>query len=749
MSDRPSQQNVLLALLAFDAYSRGVNPQLQYAGNKDLAQTIGSATWINVSDKLLSGATDAGFSASQYTLTSGETVISYRGTDFVTDTLPLLETLKDVGAGWLSSAGVVGAEGGPVKLQPYYAQKFYELVTGQSLFPSTTIGGSGDGGPSAPPVIITGHSLGGSLAGYVGSLSKDQTVIFNEIPYLGLALTTAINTYVSSVKGLANELELLDKLVQVLEGEGLSLPLFNAPAATGVTSFRTSGEIAGLARILGPFLGFLAQEYLPKNLAQSALIAAAALDYGVTADNQQTIVPMDSHGGLRNPIDLHSQALMVLLTYAGFKEHGDWKRISPTLLDALFDDKIARDAGTESLGGYGGMAAKLMGSIAYSTVEPGAGMVFGDTGARALFDDADELGTLVKDGRASKTLQKLLPKLIVQFAGQMALQKVEAGDHTDLAPEKGIILYSKDGELISDAARADTLGVDLNKRLWNLTDDPTQGDLSNRKVKAEGIATTLNEYFQPAQAPGAPNKLLAALESLYGAEADAGSVNRVDFALGQGPLDLRLAPRVSTPSATSYDPETASFFAATDGDDRVVGTYENNIIGGGDGNDKLYGGYGKDILFGGLGDDVFVDNVSERIDALANQNQINDDIYIGGATLVGWPTHFLQWLLGLTETNTVRYSVQSDPDDRNTLGAKGVEVVSLAADKLADAEVVKIGIKDRNTNQTGLDTLVNIEKVVLSERGDTFERLRRNARDAHLDRHGRGGRREFRQDGLR
>lgn len=85
MADRPTQQNVMLAILALDAYSRGANPQLQYAtGNEgELARTIGTATWELSSTDLeragkLDGAAAVGFSASHYDM-DGKTIISYRG----------------------------------------------------------------------------------------------------------------------------------------------------------------------------------------------------------------------------------------------------------------------------------------------------------------------------------------------------------------------------------------------------------------------------------------------------------------------------------------------------------------------------------------------------------------------------------------------------------------------------------------------------------------------------------------------
>ena len=121
MVDRPAtQQDVMLALLAYDAYSRGVKPQVLKANNDELPTEIGTAHWVQSSDDI-PGATAIGFSASEYTLSGGKTVISYRGTDFPvnsSDTGQLLNFLGDFATGWLASFGVTGgAEFNGAKLQ--------------------------------------------------------------------------------------------------------------------------------------------------------------------------------------------------------------------------------------------------------------------------------------------------------------------------------------------------------------------------------------------------------------------------------------------------------------------------------------------------------------------------------------------------------------------------------------------------------------------------------------------------------
>jgi hypothetical protein len=51
MADRPTPQDVLLALLALDSYSRGENAQILDKDGNPLAKTIGTATWNRDSPK--------------------------------------------------------------------------------------------------------------------------------------------------------------------------------------------------------------------------------------------------------------------------------------------------------------------------------------------------------------------------------------------------------------------------------------------------------------------------------------------------------------------------------------------------------------------------------------------------------------------------------------------------------------------------------------------------------------------------
>ena len=109
--------DLMLALLAMDSYNRGSSAQtpLQFAEKSggtliEFAKQIGDATFKAASDSitdpngLLTGSTNAGFSASYYTW-NNETVIAYRGNDFGTQSFS--STFQDIIAGWSTSFNLV------------------------------------------------------------------------------------------------------------------------------------------------------------------------------------------------------------------------------------------------------------------------------------------------------------------------------------------------------------------------------------------------------------------------------------------------------------------------------------------------------------------------------------------------------------------------------------------------------------------------------------------------------------------
>ncbi len=220
-----TKEDVLHALLALDSYNRHESDDNRKMSNEDKSQIgtqIGGVTFQQSSDVLedagvepLSGSQAAGFSASYYTIGSAK-LISYRGTDFpssLTDPGAVFEFLKDFGTGWLTSFNAIGPEGVEIagleyNFQPYYAQQFYEVVSGAKVFPTLAEG------EQPTDITLVGHSLGGSLAGYIGSLTGNNTRIFNEIPYVGMALNTALDNFINQNvhNGVAALIQALEKI---------------------------------------------------------------------------------------------------------------------------------------------------------------------------------------------------------------------------------------------------------------------------------------------------------------------------------------------------------------------------------------------------------------------------------------------------------------------------------------------------------------------------------------------------------
>lgn len=155
-----NEQDVELAILSLDAYNRNYLPGMQV----DYNAPIGGATFI-ADDAVQS----ASFYAAEYKLDSdlgGQTVIAYRGTRFdgANFTLP---DAGDVMNGWTLSFGYAQAS------QAQLAMQFYTDVTGaQVAF-----------GQAPGNVILTGHSLGGGLAGFVADLTGLPADVFNNIPF--------------------------------------------------------------------------------------------------------------------------------------------------------------------------------------------------------------------------------------------------------------------------------------------------------------------------------------------------------------------------------------------------------------------------------------------------------------------------------------------------------------------------------------------------------------------------------------
>lgn len=147
---------LMQAILAMDAYNQGYNTGLDHGQTE-----IGNAEVILQSDiNEGSDARDAGFYAVAYNYAGG-TVISYRGTDNPSFFSDAESGGGDIWTGWSVGLGSFLAE------QARLAAQFFEAVE------DTT----------SNVLTLTGHSLGGGLAGIMASIYGRTATVFDSMPF--------------------------------------------------------------------------------------------------------------------------------------------------------------------------------------------------------------------------------------------------------------------------------------------------------------------------------------------------------------------------------------------------------------------------------------------------------------------------------------------------------------------------------------------------------------------------------------
>lgn len=241
---------LMMALLSLDSYNRGYAPAMQISNSTQL----GNAT-IGGSSSTTQGSAEVNdsFFAQSYTW-NGKIIISYRGTD-------------NLGVDSLSGYGLSFGNGNSP--QAKYAYMFYKSF-----------------GPAAN-IELTGHSLGGGLAGYVSALSGKSATIFDNMAFE--AGTNNLLTDTSSAYGTTrNE----------YFGSSQTRPQVSFPVGN-ITAYSIDGEINDYTRAVQGQLTPVGE-----------LFAGESPNWGLTNDQ------------------LHSQSLLVISLFANEEEAANITRDS-------------------------------------------------------------------------------------------------------------------------------------------------------------------------------------------------------------------------------------------------------------------------------------------------------------------------------------------------------------------------------------------------------------------------------------
>lgn len=320
--------DLLMAILAMDSYNRTSGPSGSAVGLAVAGSQIGAFT---ISDKVDIGS--ASFYAQSY-IAGGEVVISYRGTD----------SPYDIPA-WVTGIGAyTGA-------QPALAAEFYRAIKAAN---------------SNANITLTGHSLGGGLAGLVGSIYGVDGVLFANMAFelASQRLHDNSQTTIDPNSGLPTVLDhwARDEFYGGSEPSDID--------RSGLHTVYVAGEALTANRVL--------------------------------QETEKVELNVETSWG--DAVQRHSQSLLVILQFAkdlagvGAAYDADkaaWHDIADYLLPSLFSQEIAIAAGSAAAAGTSTSDEKMRTMIAYSALGSGE-RPYGDTGIRSLFNDANELAKVLR-----------------------------------------------------------------------------------------------------------------------------------------------------------------------------------------------------------------------------------------------------------------------------------------------------------------------------------------------------------------
>ncbi len=570
------------------------------------------------------GGTNEFFGASYV---NGDTiVIAYRGTD---EGLPeLVGDLLDV------ATGIPNA-------QVYDALKYYDEVAAQN--PGKTI-------------YVTGHSLGGALAGIVAALRG--------IPAYGNMQGTSVAAgYAFDPCSMSEELstfQLGGAWYGVTQPDGTSKPIF---FVDDDPMHHPPDGAQELLRI-NPFSGDAVEPIANLSSYTTEGEVLGNLGFSGAADAKTDVTVLLPSSFPLGSVDRHSIALLGILNWSASGNGGaeDWKTKNYTAaISELFDNDVAI-AAVFRIKGSGGQADpnyKLLTSISLT----GSGAL-GGTALQGYFDDVNAIARLQADSANDDWLHnsnvlKALAQISVQYAGQVA----RAGKMDDA-----------DGVFDYDANSSNSyLYADFSRSAWIKLDN-TPGQILGIKTLVDAVSAFNGQSHSSIE--GAVNKV-------WGGSTD--QIVKLVAATADSDVQLSASSDAGVdPDPQGENPTDGAMLVGGGGNDSLTGAGGNDLLVGGDGIDTFDGKGGDDLLFGGGGNDTF---------NLGNENTA--------------------WVDGGADNDTVNYSADSGAhlvslDDAIGMAPNGDHLISVIRESNGALDYI---VSVESINLVGNNNKVTVKKI--------------------------------------
>ena len=595
-----TESDLFKAILAMDSYNRGYsagvdlrprdsNGQLlqengQLIPSDKIGTQLGSVTvYDNKGD---AEAQAAGFYAIAYQYVDEseetQTVISYRGTD-------QFLTANGIGGDIINAYGV-GATDADVP-QSRLAIEFYKSV-------ATAINAENPD-PYTANISVTGHSSGGGLAGLVGAIYHKSGVLFDNMAFQAAASNMSYKN--GKATDTQNPLSDLygDDFYQLINGT--YGPVYQGqdgfyhvdtrwatgeykPTFSILKAYALEGEILNLSYIPG---GNANQNQVPPQ--QLSLYADVSV-FNVFNSDLNAI----------DPFDAHNVATLVIRMFANEAEVAEdsWQKAAPYFWPVMYDNQFVIDMGIKDSGRYiaengpHGYDKTMRTYLAYTAVDNGANSIearpFGDTGIRALYNDANDLGFVLglesplgnTPGQLTGYAQEI-SQVLIEYAAKLAYGKVLQSSTYAVSNNALLGVLEQDGNVVR---------INFTDAKWQpikISDAefPDRDLIQSRQLLVDSLKiNTFDKSQLTSQVSNIDEVSIAGGNVINSFTTNVSATNKISIFLG----------------ADAADTVTGSI-----GKDYLYGFAGNDILHGGDGNDTLDGGTGTNVLYGGNGKDIF------------------------------------------------------------------------------------------------------------------------------------------------